>query len=304
MSLEMINNALDLLFMSPGEKKKLLFFGGDPLANFALLKKTIKLAKSKAKFSNKKIEFGMGTNGTYISKEILECIKEHDVQVSISVDGVGGIHDKRRIFKNGRPTFKIIEENLKRFIDYLPEQNISCLFGIHYTDIKDIFTNFKFLVEKQKFKSIHIQPLQTNHEWTRNEVKIFISELIKILRYVTSSIKNDNFIFINKLSQLFKMEFKDPIWIFNNLTFFPDGKITLNPFDYYINKEYIIGDLFNGINNFPKKWTPREQTIVDYDIISFRDNLISQFARRILEKSRDNDNYKRYVYEAKKRVFE
>jgi len=91
------------------DKQELSLWGGEPLLEWELFKHLVKYAQSK----NDNLKIWTVTNGVLFTPEKIKWCHEHKVFVCISVDGVKGIHDKYRKFKNGSGSWEIIEKNIK-----------------------------------------------------------------------------------------------------------------------------------------------------------------------------------------------
>ncbi|MCX8026774.1 MAG: SPASM domain-containing protein [Thermodesulfovibrionales bacterium] len=99
-----------LLNQSPeAEEYDIIFFGGEPLLNLELLKKVIDYTTK----SSKRFHYSITTNGTLLNRDVFEYLKENDVSMMISVDGSEEIHNRNRPYKNGRPSWQDIVENIK-----------------------------------------------------------------------------------------------------------------------------------------------------------------------------------------------
>ena len=97
------------------------FFGGEPLLNFELLKETVHYAKTEAARRNIVITFGMTTNGTLLSGEILEFIMQEDIGVLVSLDGDAKTHNEIRTFHDGSDTHGTIAYNSQKLAEQRPE---------------------------------------------------------------------------------------------------------------------------------------------------------------------------------------
>ena len=65
------------------------------------------------KKKGKKFSNGIQTNGTLITNELLELIREtQDFQIGLSLDGPEEIHNKTRIYENGRGSFDDVMRGL------------------------------------------------------------------------------------------------------------------------------------------------------------------------------------------------
>lgn len=87
----------------------IIFYGGEPLANWEGLVEAIELAK---KLSSK-IKFSMVTNATLLSKEKIEYLAKNEVEVGISIDGPKKLNDKNRIYRSTNNS--VYDEVVKKF---------------------------------------------------------------------------------------------------------------------------------------------------------------------------------------------
>ena len=100
------------------------FFGGEPLLNFPLIKRVVPYARARAAKQGVGISFGMTTNGTILSPEILAFIMRHNIGLIVSLDGKAPDHNRIRTFHDGSPTYDVIAENVRRITAACPEQVI------------------------------------------------------------------------------------------------------------------------------------------------------------------------------------
>lgn len=88
--------------------RKVGLFGGEPLLNFDLIKKAVEYGKGKD------MEFGITTNGTIVTDEIADFCKEHNIKVSVSIDGPKEVHDLCRVYPDGRGTYDDVIRGIKK----------------------------------------------------------------------------------------------------------------------------------------------------------------------------------------------
>lgn len=91
---------------------QLFMAGGEPLSEFHLIKKIVEKvrkieAKHKPAFYLKII-----TNGSLLTEEIAKYLRDNNVRISISLDGIGDVHDQTRRLPNGSGTFKYVQRGL------------------------------------------------------------------------------------------------------------------------------------------------------------------------------------------------
>jgi uncharacterized protein len=104
--------AVELLFEGAraGERVNLAFLGGEPLVNRALIVSSTEQATALARARSVRVNFSITTNGTLVTPEDAVFFEEHGFAVTISLDGVGEVHDALRPFRGGDGSyFRILE---------------------------------------------------------------------------------------------------------------------------------------------------------------------------------------------------
>lgn len=143
MTLETAKRAIDFMVERSGDLKDLIvvFFGGEPLINFEVVKGAWEYCKSLEERIGKKFIFTMTTNGTILTDEIYHFIKDNHISVMISIDGDKDIQDKHRCYCDGRGSFEDIQKNIERFKEarggYLTARATVCSTDIRFKKIKD-----------------------------------------------------------------------------------------------------------------------------------------------------------------------
>ena len=89
------------------------FLGGEPLANRPALQEVTRYANEKALEEGKTIQFSITTNGTLLTPADAIFFEQYGFAVTISMDGIGKVHDKLRPFRNGHGSYDRIIANLK-----------------------------------------------------------------------------------------------------------------------------------------------------------------------------------------------
>ena len=119
MSRDVAIRAVDFLFERSGgmEDLVLVFFGGEPLLNFETIRCAAQYAEEQAAVSGKRVNFAITTNGTLLTSEIVDFLQEHDVSITVSLDGFQQIHDRYRKFADGRPSYGVILPRVRHLLD-------------------------------------------------------------------------------------------------------------------------------------------------------------------------------------------
>lgn len=114
MSAETLRKAVAFLLDSSGESRNVsvVFFGGEPLLRFPLVRAAIPEARAMAKARGKEISFSLTTNGTLITREIAEFLTGNRVSVCVSIDGPPEVHDRNRSYGSGRGSYQDVARGI------------------------------------------------------------------------------------------------------------------------------------------------------------------------------------------------
>jgi uncharacterized protein len=98
MSVEVAERSVELLLeqAAPGEPVHLHLFGGEPLANFKLLRHVVEYGERRAREVGRGITFEVTTNGTRFTEHAIAFLNEHAVHVGVSFDGPREVQDAAR----------------------------------------------------------------------------------------------------------------------------------------------------------------------------------------------------------------
>ncbi len=106
--------AVDLLLKESRGSRDLVvdFYGGEPLLNFDLIRRTIEYCNDISRRRKIKFRFLLATNGTLLDKEKADFMISNGVDIAVSLDGSPRIQDTQRPFADGTGSFGRIMENL------------------------------------------------------------------------------------------------------------------------------------------------------------------------------------------------
>jgi len=319
--------AIELSLYLPGDSKLIMFYGGEPLICFDLLKRLINFSIIMAKELKKNIFLSIATNGILLTKEKLVFFKKTGTKISISIDGGLGCHNRMRVFADGRGSFRKVYDKINLAFRELGAENVSALFGVAPSCVNQMYDNLLFLVNLG-FKNINIEPIQGPHYlWGSEEKRYFLRQLHRFAKHMYESIISGKFIFLSSINrQLQNNRLSTPkrkCPFFNNLEVYPDGEITFSPF--LINTghrdRYIVGNINSNLNDKYRDclckldsatcnncWYDYYQDIrnlvVFSDIVALRDAYSIELAELIKKKASCNSIFNSYIIDAEKRVFE
>ncbi len=109
-------HAIDVLFELSGEQESchITFFGGEPLLNFSVIQFAIEYATQQAARCSKQVSFSITTNGTLLSKRVVAFFAQHQVGITVSIDGPKDVQDKLRCYASAaKSSYDLVAERVK-----------------------------------------------------------------------------------------------------------------------------------------------------------------------------------------------
>jgi uncharacterized protein len=186
MTKETADKALALFFnVTKCERPRILLWGGEPLANWSVFRYAVQRARELEAKHSRKLDISTVINGTLLTKDVADFLKENNVSCAISIDGFREQHDSMRIYADGRGTYDDIRENVKLLREAGMTFGISVTTGSHNVDV--LPTMVPALCRDLEIKSmgcnllLNVDPSNPAYTDIRTAVKQLI-ELFKKLR--------------------------------------------------------------------------------------------------------------------------
>ncbi len=280
MSWEVAEKSIDFVVEKIKESKQkelnIIFYGGEPLLKFNLMKRILKTLKERLP-SDIKIHVRLVTNGSLITDKIKDFLKMYDYSsVQLTIDGLSDIHNKRRPYKNGKGSFNDVMAGLKNSLEL---NSVSLRINIDKTN-KENAIEFLKILKSQGFQRRNLSISFGQVLGNLGEGKKCKYECISVFDW-----SKDNLELICKARELgFNSGTAVPritfcgAYIPKNLSFNPDGSIIpcMDGVGVRNNNVFVIGHLFNNPIIFKEKtdifW---KRTSVDFeecrkcDIVAF-----------------------------------
>lgn len=117
MSSETARLAVDRIFESPNRSITIEFQGGEPLANWPVVKYVVDYAREKNEKAGKNLFINLVSNLTLLDQEKLDWLLDRKVNFCTSLDGPAEVHDKNRPYSLGSSHAQVVrwwKEILKR----------------------------------------------------------------------------------------------------------------------------------------------------------------------------------------------
>jgi uncharacterized protein len=180
MSLDVAKKSIDYLIGHSKDSSLITvgFYGGEPLLRFDMIKECVEYADKSAE--GRKVKYGITTNGTLLSDDIIEYFVAHDFAVTISLDGPREIHDKNRRFAGkDKGSFDVLIDNLKRIKSRFPEYYKRII----YNTVLDPSNGFRcvdeFILNDEMFEDMFFSSTVIDSRNAINEIKFeddFVAE--------------------------------------------------------------------------------------------------------------------------------
>lgn len=94
------------------DRVNVVFFGGEPLSNMALIRELVAYAEPRAAEVGKVVDFSLTTNATLLTAEMVDWFNAHRFALTVSMDGPKVLHDQNRKTVGGKGTYDLVARNV------------------------------------------------------------------------------------------------------------------------------------------------------------------------------------------------
>lgn len=255
-TIESIAKIVDFVMKQNEGNEKLItfvFFGGEPLLKVDIMKYTINYCATH--YSSRKVNYSITTNGTVLSDNIIDFLKEHNIAIMLSMDGPDNEFNLRR-FKNGESSVPLLMENIEKLRErgvipqiratLVNENPYICETYSFFEDMKIPFNIAFSYVSENK-----------NHTYDRYDEPILQSireQMDKLQDYYVEKIKKREPIYnmlFNELTQVLRFRIRKSIACSAGINYFTitsDGNI-FSCAHMMNDEKYRIGTIETGIED-------------------------------------------------------
>jgi sulfatase maturation enzyme AslB (radical SAM superfamily) len=171
--------SVDLLLGSEHRDVEVLFLGGEPLLEFALIRRAVEYVEA-SRPPGLRVRFRVNTNGLLLREDRASFLAEHDFRVQLSFDGVPAAQDLR-----GRGTF----EALDRLLDQLRERHprffsrgLSVSITLVAANVRYLADSIDYFLSKQ-VGEVKISPALTHQaDWTSDRITELDEQFGRVFR--------------------------------------------------------------------------------------------------------------------------
>lgn len=184
MSFEVAKNAVDFLIAKSGGRRNLEidFFGGEPLLNFDVVKRTVAYARGLEKEKNKNFRFTITTNAMLLDDDAIDFFNKEMYNVVVSIDGRKSVHNSVRKTVAGEGSF---DAAMKNALNFKAKRKGQYYVRGTYTALNKDFSKDVLYLNDCGFDQISIEPvvLPENHRLAihKSDVPELIEEYDKLV---------------------------------------------------------------------------------------------------------------------------
>jgi uncharacterized protein len=122
MSLETAQRGVEFLIAQSGSVRDLglIFFGGEPLLAFPLVREITRYARRREAETGKRFHLSLSTNGLLLNRRIVAFLQAQRISCQVSIDGPDWIHDYARCHASGRGSHQRLVERAQLLIAARP----------------------------------------------------------------------------------------------------------------------------------------------------------------------------------------
>ena len=103
-----------LLRESPAQERyNIVFFGGEPLTNLALIREVVEFAEKRFAEIGKRVDFSLTTNATLLDEKTIAWLGAHRFGIAVSIDGPKAVHDRNRITVGGKGSYETVARKVR-----------------------------------------------------------------------------------------------------------------------------------------------------------------------------------------------
>lgn len=207
MPVEIALRTVGLLFsqVSPGERVNLSFLGGEPLTNRAVLRAATERAAELAEAQGVGLTFSITTNATLLTVEDGDFFERYGFAVTVSLDGVGEVHDRLRPLKSGAGSYKRIISNISPILAAQRRMQVSARVTVTPHNLRLSETLDEFI--RMGFHSVGFSPMLSSPagrgELRAPELEVMLDQMIECgQRFERQVVERRRYPFLNMVNAI------------------------------------------------------------------------------------------------------
>jgi uncharacterized protein len=252
---------------NPSFRPAISFYGGEPLLNFELISNVTNFVKYLFKG---KVIFNVTTNGTLMTKEMIDFFIENDFRLMFSLNGDREEHNRLRTYADNSGSYDILWQNMQKIrhkdARYYREK---CSLSIVYdygTNIRRLYeflkTRSQLLPQSMRFGSINNGFSEWYSQYSSQDITSFSGSFQYLLNLFVHYLENNKYSnllktmvgteFTSIMSRTQNFPFRNSLMPYTG-TCIPGSKIAVRPDGTFlccerINSNFPIGNADTGLD--------------------------------------------------------
>ena len=178
-----------------------VFFGGEPLSNIALIRRVVDYTERRCEELGKTPDFSLTTNATLLSERVVDYLDAHRFGVSVSMDGPKAVHDRHRLSVGGKGTYDVVASKVAMLLERYRSRPVGARVTLT-AGVTDVIGIHRHLVQELGFFEVGFAPVTTNAAAHFNLSGVELERVfegMKVLgeRYVRAALRDENIGFSN-----------------------------------------------------------------------------------------------------------
>lgn len=119
MALETAVQSIELLLKESPDRDdyNVVFFGGEPLSNIALIRDVVDYSERRFGEAGRRVNFTLTTNATLLTEEIVDWLDAHRFGLTVSMDGPKALHDRNRKTVGGKGSYDAVAAKARMLLE-------------------------------------------------------------------------------------------------------------------------------------------------------------------------------------------
>ena len=174
----------------PAKEISVNFMGGEPLIRFKMIQKLVPFAKRRHMQHGKRIHFGMTTNGTLVTNEVIDFWKQWGLGFHTSIDGTPAVQDKNRPTTGGKGSSRLVAKAVPKILAYRPGTTAqSTVVPESAGTLVESYHYFRSLGYKNIAFVPGGQPL-----WSREQIELFQNQFFELADLLIAEARQGNWV--------------------------------------------------------------------------------------------------------------
>ncbi|MDW8269524.1 MAG: radical SAM protein [Anaerolineae bacterium] len=172
---------------------KLKYAGGEPTLHFGLLRRLHDRAAALGRQYGLDVEEVIISNGVALTGAMLDFIRQADMTLSISLDGLDGGHDRQRVFANGRGSAEHVLRGIERALAHGVRPHLSVTVTRH--NVESLPEVVRFALERQLYFNLNLYQEHepgVHHDELRAANEALIAGLRRALEVIAADLPRYN----------------------------------------------------------------------------------------------------------------